>query len=207
MSVTQRTAERNIRKVFDLATPEDLESGRAWYQEAHDFAVGLSIEYTVPVKAVADVIAALSPGIRWESNKRAAAELLQAAFEDRAIPTIPGYRANVEKAWRIATTVHVDGHDWREVLSGPKVTAFSDNILNPPDSTRVTVDVHAISVAEYKIYTVKSAPKLTPRQYEIYVRAYTKVAKSVNLKPSELQAVCWVAWRKLVKGWNKKGKK
>lgn len=202
--VSQRTAEKNIRKVFDLATPEDLESGLSWYQEAHDFAVGLSIEYTVPVKAVSHVIAALSPGVRWESNKRAAAEVFKSApFR----PTVPGYAANVDKAWRIAVNALDGGTAWTKILSGPKVTAFADNILNPPDSNRVTVDVHAISVAEYKIYTVKSAPKLTPRQYEIYVRAYTKVAKSVNLKPSELQAVCWVAWRKLVKGWSKKGTK
>ena len=205
--VTQRTAEKNIRKVFDLATPEDLESGRAWYQEAHDFAVGLSIEYTVPVKAVSHVIAALSPGVRWESNKRAAAELFDAARHVETFPTLPGYTANVRKAWEIARNALYGGKLWETILSGPKVTAFADNILNPPDSNRVTVDVHAISVAEYKIYTVKSAPKLTPRQYEIYVKAYTKVAKSVNLKPSELQAICWVAWRKLVKEWTKKGVK
>ena len=197
--MTLRKARNNIIRIYEKATEAERGTGANWYPEAREFAVDLSIRYNISVKAVAHVIAALSPNITWDQNKRASAIIIDEAFAgDIRVATIPGYPKNIKKAWGIARAFR-QGYQWDHILSGPKVTAFADNILHPPSSNSVTVDVHALSIADGVRYTSKTAPKLTPKQYEFYAAAYRKTAAELELTPLELQATTWVTWRRLIK--------
>ncbi len=197
--MTLRKARNNIIRVYEKATEAERAAGTNWYPEAREFAVELSIRYNISVKAVAHVIAALSPNITWDQNKRAARIVIDECSHSRYwIASVPGYPANIEKArWIAHNAIH--GVDWAHLLSGPKVTAFADNILHPPSSNSVTVDVHALSIADGVRYTSKTAPKLTPKQYEFYADVYRKTAAQLELTPLELQAITWVIWRRLIK--------
>jgi len=197
--MTLRKARNNIIRVYEKATESERAAGTNWYPEAREFAVELSIRYDISVKAVAHVIAALSPNVSWSQNKRAAAIIIdEANWGDVRVATVNGYPKNVDKAWQIARASR-NGVQWDHILSGPKVTAFADNILHPPSSNSVTVDVHALSIADGVRYTTKTAPKLTPKQYEFYADVYRKTAAQLELTPLELQAITWVTWRRLIK--------
>lgn len=198
-----RSAKINIRRVYDLAEPVECRYGIEWYAAAHDRALKLSERYALPVELVAHVIAALSPNNTWERNLLDADRLINELL-DLPIPiqSLRGtgyctYGKNVDKARRIVLA-YSEGRQWDNILKGRKVTAFAFNIAYPYSADgRVTVDVHAYSIAAGRRYTVSSVPKFGKRKYEAIAKAYRAVAHEVGLLPHELQATVWVCWKRL----------
>ena len=124
----------NILKVYHQASAAELQSGMRWYQQAHEDAT--AIANTLPIGAGA--IAALSPGLRWESNVEAARRVIAGeSLDGLGVRWYDGVR----KAKRIAK-----GHNPLVVLKGNKVRAFYSCILSPDASQSVCVDGHAYSV-------------------------------------------------------------
>jgi hypothetical protein len=197
--MTYRTAVKNVRKVFSEASDQEKWAGEDWYSAARreaDWLCSLySLKYgerkpfTIPVAS--HIIAAVSPGIRWEYNLVTARNIILGERGPMA-----GYSKNIAKAQAILEAFH-EGREWDQILSGPKVRAFADNICNPDSSREVTVDVHAYSVAAGKKYTVSTVPAIKVSERKAIVRAYEKVAREEGLKPHEVQAICWVVWRRL----------
>ncbi len=116
-------ALRNIRKVYALATVEEIERGLHWYDEAHSHAVTLSSTYGIPVKAASEIIAALSPSTRWERNVADAYTLCGVlssggSLESVRVQTYSSNRAKADAIFRAA----VAGLPYAGILSGPKVT-------------------------------------------------------------------------------------
>jgi len=60
----------NIRAIYQSASPEEIKAGRAWYQDAHDYAAAIAHDFNLPLSTVTAVIAAISPNCSWEINKR-----------------------------------------------------------------------------------------------------------------------------------------
>lgn len=66
----------NIRRVMNLATPQEIDYWANWYDVANDEARDLSQHLNYPLDVVAGVIAATSPNLKWEINVAAAEQIL-----------------------------------------------------------------------------------------------------------------------------------
>ena len=182
-----------------MANTEEQEFGARWYRDARAYAEELSQEFSLNVEASAAVIAVMSPGTEWGLNKRDARRLIADTLAGDFQARYATYGQNVIKA-RCIVELERQGDAWGEYVRGPKVTAFWRNIVEPRGALgNVTVDFHAYSVAHGKRYTTKSVPAFGRLGYERIALAYRQVAKSVGLLPHELQAVCWVCWKRLAK--------
>lgn len=203
--ITQRKAAANIRKVLRQATEEELAAGHDWYRAANERALIMALDFGISIEAVAYIIAALSPGVRWEQNVAAARKLIATALDDAGyISTLvlTGYPKNVVKAKNIAREV-VLGYVptvWKRHLKGKKVVEFAENIILPERCQQVTIDTHAISIALGKRFTTKSAPKLRITEFTRISAAYIQVAAEHNISPNQCQAITWLVWRRLHKG-------
>jgi len=188
----------NITSVYNLATADEKNFGSLWYSHAHYQLKDIATQYNLSFDAVVDATAALSPGIRWSSNIRGI-ELLVHAVTNGTYSTvtgIAGYRRNIDKAASILFA-DINNSPFRHILSGPKVTAFADNIRNVDIDDKVTVDVHAYSVAMGERYTISDMPHISASVRIAMIEAYREVAAMIGVSPKAIQAVTWVAWRRI----------
>lgn len=187
---------RNILKVANEATPEERLIGREWYQTAHRAAAELAEQHGVTMEQAAGVIAALSPNQPWSQNLIAAKKLLYAYANGLSLAevTIAAYGLNKAKAWRIC-----QGEPVLTVLKGNKVRSFFSNIAYPEAVGPVTVDGHAFAIWKGKRITTTSAQQRGLGRIGVYEQCaadYVTAAERVGLRPQELQAITWLAWRR-----------
>lgn len=181
------THTRNIMKAYRSATPQDHAEGMAWYDEAKAFAASLDND----VARAAAVIAILSPMTSWPQN----VDKARRAYDgDR---TRLGFHANRDKVSRILD----NGEDYRDVLTGPKVTSFFHNIMGSPD--HVTIDRHAVDIAIGKpLSNRERAVWLGVKNRAVLTEAYLRSAviasreSGMTIAPYQVQAATWVWWRK-----------
>jgi hypothetical protein len=184
---------RNILRVYRNATESELRAGHEWYSLAHEKAHALAGQYSITLPQAVGVIAALSPSNPWPRNVKDAEAVLRAVQTQQDEYRVTAYGPNKRKAERIAR-----GEDPLVVLGGPKVRSFYDNILNPAESEAVTVDGHAYSVwagARHTLGRLGTVPEITPRRYEAIAADYRRAADKLKVRPHELQATTWIAWR------------
>ena len=191
----------NILAIFNMATPEEKMSGGAWYTYNHNQLREISRTLNFSFDAVVDATAALSPGIRWESNLKGIQILTFAIANDKNLANVSGvagYRRNIDKAAAILLA-DKRNEPFRHILSGPKVTAFSDNLRNGDrlGDDKVTIDVHAYSVAVGYRYTVQTMPHISNRERAAIIAAYRMVAGIVGLTATQVQAITWVVWKRI----------
>lgn len=176
----------NILAVYSQATAEEITAGREWYAKAHDECDDL---HFFP-RMGPGIVAALSPGLRWEVNIEAARKFIAG---DSIIGLGIRYTANLNKAARI-----LSGEFPECVLGGNKVRAFYRCILNPENRTHVCVDGHAYSIWRAKRIPLDQTPNLGRRgRYHRIAEDYCKAAKATGLLPNQIQAVTWCTWRRL----------
>ncbi len=174
----------NIQKMFELASPWDVNQGIGWYQSARAECLALAEWKGFDPQRVVWAVAALSPQLKWEKNIAAARAVLSGRISFAGV-----YSSNIEKA------VHIlfDATDWERWLSGPKVTSFAANIWGNPDI--VTVDTWA-----WRIWAgagLFDPPKGLDKNYDRIADDYRVVARQVNLEPRQLQAVTWITVRRI----------
>ncbi len=194
-----RTALKNIRKVYGLATLDEVERGLHWYDEAHSHAVTLSSTYGIPVRAASEIIAALSPNARWERNVADAYTLCGVLSSGGALESVrvQTYGLNRAKAGAIFRAA-VAGLPYDGILSGPKVTRFARTIERPWESHGITVDVHAFSVASNRRFTTTTVVIGAP-DYRTCERAYLTVGEELAIAGHQVQAITWCVWKRLHK--------
>lgn len=131
---------RNLLKVYDQTTPEELADALASYQRYHDLIAEVASQTDVPIRMAAGVFAALSPNNSYVSNLRNCRTLLKVAKEGGMLESfrVNTYNSNKQKAWYMA----VDNVDPLALLKGLKTKAFFLNLLDPTDPEPVTVDGH-----------------------------------------------------------------
>lgn len=172
------------------------------------------------------VIAVLSPQESWDRNVEKARRIYdewnatrtgRPIGDYRMLDSWPGLKASAVKALRI-----LDGEKPEDVVSGPKVTAFYRAILDPHDPRGIVIDRHAFDVAVGRVMDDRTRGIVLGRAgaYESFVRAYERAAAKLSTElthsgwnaygthpvknvqpwtPAEVQAVTWVAWRRLKK--------
>jgi len=180
----------NILRVLGLASPVEVEEGLAWYQTAHTFAVGLSRRYLVSIRSAANVIALSSVQVTWERNQMIADTYLRTrSAEGLGFRSLQG---------RLALAASGASLDRICSTDAPKIKAFAECIARPSTSESVTIDRHAIDVADGVRHTVAARPKVgRAGPYSVYEDAYREAATHTPYTAVELQAVTWVVQRRL----------
>jgi hypothetical protein len=186
----------NLQALVLAATVAERNSGENWYDIANKFAKGLSKKFKVSVKIAAGVIAALSPNNKWDRNMQDAETMIAAYVSGEGINSfkVCTYTSNKQNGWKI-----LQGECPDSVLKGNKTNSFYHNILNPNEDY-VTVDGHAknawdFGATQYQI--LAKVGKISDKLYADVSQDYITIAKMLNLKPCQAQAIVWVVYRRL----------
>jgi hypothetical protein len=206
--VKHRANTRNITGILSLATEADIFEGKEWYARAHRFGVQLIAAYDITMGQAVGVIAALSPNNKWERNCADADRLIHAYLSDHdlSLTKVCTYNTNKQKAINILSldTESLDSEAIVSILNGRKITAFFRSIMGDPNA--VCVDGHAYSVFIGQRIPTSKTPNIGKVLYETIQRAYCLVAERSyeicghKLTPTQVQAVTWVTYRRLLKG-------
>jgi hypothetical protein len=181
--------ELNILRVYHQAGSGEIDAGLRWYLIAHDEAVRLANAGGLTIEATSGIIAAVSPGLRWESNIAAAERIIHG--EGLEGIGVRWYR-NVIKAKRI-----LHGENPADVLKGNKVRAFWNNILEPLVSESVCIDGHAYAIWAGKRIMLDKVPSISDNLYAQIQGDYRSAAKLAGIRPLQLQAISWCVWRRI----------
>ena len=194
-----------ILGTYHLSTESERAAGRNWYPSAHRKAIDISGPFRCGVITSAGVIAALSPNNKWERNLIDAQRMLDTFKTDGAYAAsqikVSTFDPNKAKALAILKLQSPTVDDVATVLNGRKVSAFYRCILG--DSQSVCVDGHAYSIwIGHRITTTKT-PKISPKLYAQITADYREAARIVSttsqpIAPAELQAITWLAHKRLV---------
>ena len=177
---------RNLLDTLAGASPDAEAEGSAWYLAAHSIAADIADRHGLSLAQAAGVIAALSPQCGWAENVRLAD---QAAADG----TASGHTAD---ACRKADAI-LAGADPFEVLGGRKVRSFYSNIVRPTTAGAVTVDRHAVDMLVGRRGAVEDRVLERIGAYARCAAVIRGVARDLGMRPHEVQAVAWVAWRQV----------
>ena len=192
-----------------LASQADISSGLHWYQRAYDLAVKFIHAYEgLTMGQAVGVIAALSPNNKWERNCINAEAMIKtwSIGGDYNMIKVCTFNRNKQKAIDILSLdmESVDTEAIPKILKGQKVVAFYRSIMG--DKNAVCVDGHAYAIFIGERVPTSKTPSITPKLFETIQRAYQLVAKrsadlcGVELSPTQVQAVTWVTYRRLIHG-------
>jgi len=205
-----RAVTRNISGMLQLASQADILAGIEWYARALRFARMLVQAYDgLTLGQAVGVIAALSPNNKWTRNCTDAEAMIKAWHmgADPLSVKVCTFNPNKAKAAAILALTADDllTDTIAEILKGRKVVAFYRSIMGDPDA--VCVDGHAYAVWIGERIPTTQTPSLGVKLYADIARAYQLVAKrsfnlcGVTLSPTQVQAVTWVTYRRLL-GYN-----
>jgi hypothetical protein len=188
----------NIKRWHKRASPENIDAGMTWYDDAMRFSRKLARDYKVTRRTAAGVISALSPNNKWKRNKFDAEQLISyyreggTEWEDVMICT---YKKNRERAWNILTQGE------RITSDSPKIHSFAMNVGNKsPD--HVTIDKWHMraSLARPRDGITLTQESPTKLQYKRVEGITLDIARMHKLKGYELQAIVWVT---IKEKWNR----
>lgn len=182
------TMVARIEACLAAAADDEHSDGRQWYPAARSIAQIVASGLGIPVEHGAGIVAALSPQCSWDENVVRAL-----AFADG--DDVAGLADGLGKAKRIAAGEHPE-----TVLGGRKVRSFYRNIIG--QHSAVTVDRHAVAIVFDRALSDREIKILErPGPYSLIAAAYRSVARRHGFAPAELQAITWLAWRRL-KSWD-----
>jgi len=195
---TNDTIANNIQRWRAKASPENIDGGMTWYDDAMRFSRKLSRNYKVSRHKSAAVISCLSPNNKWERNKYDAEQMIShyreghKTWEGLMICT---YDDNKNKAWRILT----EGDHITE--ESPKTHSFAMNVGRKSPS-HVTIDKWhmraSLSRPRDGITNTQESP--TKLQYKRLEGITLEIARMHKLKGYELQAIIWLT---IKEAWNR----
>lgn len=190
---------QNILDMYALATSEEKTFGETWYQEAHDIAQALANKYGYTLEQVIGVIAAISPMNRWAKNIVDAENILIAnnAGLGFSAVKVSSFDKNKTKAFACISAKNM--YDIDELMNAKKTTAFARNIYEPCKDEFVTVDGHAYCVSIGERIPLEQCPGMTAKRYDSVANLYRMAASELGLKGHVVQAITWVAYRRLNK--------
>jgi hypothetical protein len=186
----------NILQVYEHTTGLEHFDGVGWYATARGDAVAIADRHELPLHVVVGVIAALSPTNRWERNIKDADAMCEAFVsggyvEDVVVCTYGKMR---DKAWTILVDMPEDAQVVANILKGPKITDFFWCILG---HDVCVIDGHAWCIANADRRTMQEVPNIGKKKREELQDAYRVAAHARGLKSYQMQAITWVAWKRI----------
>lgn len=189
---TDRKIYNSLLRWYSHASAEEIQSGIDWYSDAQQFTRELAEEYSICAFKTAAVVSALSPNNKWPRNKIDAAAIIHAVTNnlDTNAVKVCTYNNNKNKA------IDILKGDVALVSKSPKTYAFSMNI-GLLSNSHVTVDKWHIRACLARPEQGKTATieTVTPVQYKRVEAITVKLARELNLKAYELQAIIWLTIR------------
>lgn len=187
---------KNIMAVYKQATVEEITNGMQWYALAKEDAQFMADHCEIPLRVAVGVIAALSPTNDWDQNLVDAAMFCETFvtggyYEDVKAST---YKKMWEKAWKILSSVPQSDDDVATILNGPKITDFFRCILG---YDVCVIDGHAWCIANADRRVMQEVPSIGKKLRKELQDAYAKAAKKAGIKPYQMQAITWVAWKRI----------
>lgn len=184
----------NFERVYLESTEIEKNMGLHWYQDQHNYLKDMSTHFDIPLNIVCGITAALSPMVSWQQNVNMTYHILK--FKG-VMPTnikMPGFNVNVKKAIKIYKNNSVFPY-----LSGPKVTQFYQNLLNPFHEESITIDSFMIScyygtMDKGEIHKYSNEKHVEPLKDEIRT-----LANKYDLLPLQFQAITWIAYHREVR--------
>ena len=188
---------KNIIAIYKLANPNEVKHGLTWYVNANADCKRIAIQLELPINIVIGVVSALSPNNKWERNIVNAEDLCKAFINGQDMDSIKvsTYHKMKQKAWHILETMP-NYEETIAILNGKKIVSFFRNISG--DETDITIDGHARNIY-YNDRQGLTTPNTNIRKLEYLniQKAYLRASKKLGIKAYELQAITWVAWRRI----------
>lgn len=176
MPWSQSSVTIRLTRLFDQATPGQLEQGALWYPSALEVAEGLMAADHYGIEVNVAVLAATSPRLHWSRNVKVAGMIL---YDNTIKP--PGM---TNRSYQAAIAAISKGP---EALTGPKVKAFYRAIMG--DEEAIVVDVWMMRAAGIE----HDSPNVAERvAVERGIRA---VAAKRGVSPRTAQATIWIVMR------------
>lgn len=186
---TDRQIFNSLRRWYNAASNEQIESGKDWYGEAQAYAQYLSVEFNIEKYKCAAVISSLSPNNKWERNKIDAFNVIQAWRDGKDADEVKccTYNSNKLKAFAILSG------DIELSAKSPKTHSFAMNVGMLSDK-HVTVDKWHIRacLCTPSDGVIKTQESVTPVQYRRIEAITNTLAEKLEIKAYELQAIIWV---------------
>jgi hypothetical protein len=193
----EQVARDNLLSILSHATDSDIQAGLSWYPNTHAACKDLAYQFSLPLESVIGVVAAISPGLRWERNLEYASKLIS-LFQAGNHEAMFSYSVYGSRSINVASDI-LNGVPVEFALSGPKVTSFYANLLNPFDPLPVTIDGHIKSAClGVRVGNHSSGPiRLTVNRFEYphWAGVIRNLSHSTSFIPSALQAIIWLTWR------------
>jgi len=183
-----------IIRVFLQSNAEDRTRGMNAYKQYHNRILEVDNRWRFfNPEGSCGAFAALSPNNDESGNFRDLSNLLKAWDEckDMSQVEVSTYRLNRDKAAQI-----IRGAPPLSVLGGNKTRAFFSCLFNPDDRYSVVVDGHMYSIWHGRRFRMSEA-KLTDSLYARISEDIRVAAANYRLLPSQMQAVCWFAWKRI----------
>ena len=188
---------KNIIAIYKLANPSEIKHGLTWYVNANTDCMRIANTLELPLHIVIGVVSALSPNNKWERNIVNAEDLCNAFINGQDMDSIKvsTYHKMKQKAWYILETMP-SYEETIIILNGKKIVSFFRNISG--DETDITIDGHARNIY-YNDRQGLTTPNTNIRKLEYLdiQKAYLRASKKLGVKAYELQAITWVAWRRI----------
>ena len=190
--------QKAIQAILNLASASEVVAGKTWYVTARDIANELAHRYEINEACVTGVIAALSPRNKWDRNILDAENLI-AAFVSGGLEAakevkVCTFGKNKDKALTILNGCLATDEDVLAVLSGPKLSEFYSCIRGLDD---VCIDGHAYSIWFGERIALKDVPSIGKKIRQQIKKDYLAVAEANGLTGFEVQAITWVAHRRI----------
>lgn len=188
---------KNIIAVYKMATPDEIKQGIEWYLNATSDCKNIANKLRLPLHIVIGVVSALSPNNKWERNVTNAEDLCTAFINGQDMDSIKvsTYHKMKQKAWHILETMP-SYDETITILNGKKIVSFFRNISG--DEQDITIDGHARNIY-YNDRQGLTTPNtnIKKSEYLDIQKAYARASKKLGIKAYELQAITWVAWRRI----------
>jgi len=188
---------KNIIAIYKLANASEIKHGLTWYVNANADCKRIATQLELPIHIVIGVVSALSPNNKWERNIINAEDLCIAFINGQDMDSIKvsTYHKMKQKAWHILETMP-SYDETITILNGKKIVSFFRNISG--DETDITIDGHARNIY-YNDRQGLTTPNtnIKKSEYLDIQKAYARASKKLGIKAYELQAITWVAWRRI----------
>lgn len=187
----------NILDTYHQATGEEVYNGIHWYNLAQELSTGVSSRLGVPLTTVVGVIAALSPNNKWERNITNGSDLIEAYLRGDPIESVKvsTYHTMKDKAWSIMVDALTTDKDILTRLNGQKIKSFYECIIG---HDTCCIDGHAFNIRNgKKVGLSDNKTNIGKKLYAEVQEDYVKAGSVLGLKAYEVQAVTWVAWRRI----------
>ena len=197
----------SIIAMYFSSSKVDRVKGKNWYSNAYSIACTLGKKYGVHSNTVSAVISALSPSNKWNRNVEDAEMMLRANSYDLDLTECKPstYGKQKLKAIAILEGNVSDDETLKGILNGQKTKSFYANISTNGKTDDCTIDGHSYNVWNGTVTNLNDVPGMTPKTYRMIQDDYRTAAKIISeiegetLKASEIQAITWVAYRRIHK--------